>query len=165
MNRIMARPARKALAISLALALAPSAHAVTLELDNGAKVIWTTTISAGTSVRNESPDPKLVHPNNAALYGIGGALGGNTDDGTLNFDKGKAFSSPLKIVTDVEYKAGDWGGFIRGKAWYDYTLENKGVRHGSFANGYQQGAKLNDSEYENLAKFSGVALLDEIGRA
>jgi hypothetical protein len=161
MNRIKARPpAPKALAAWLALALAPSAHAVNFDLDNGATVIWNTTVSAGTSVRNESPDPKLIHPNNAALYGIGGALGGNTDDGTLNFEKGKAFSSPFKVVSDVEYKSGNWGALIRGKAWYDYTLEQKGVRHGSFANGYQQGAKLDDSNYEDLAKFSGAALLD-----
>jgi len=101
-----------------------------------------------------------VHPNNAALYGITGALGGNTDDGTLNFEKGRQFSTPFKVVTDVEYKKGDFGGLVRAKAWYDYTLENKGVRHGSFVNGYTQGAKLDDSNYEDLAKFSGVALLD-----
>jgi hypothetical protein len=63
-------------------------------------------------------------------------------------------------VTDVEYKKGDFGGLVRAKAWYDYTLEQKGVRHGSFATGYTQGAKLDDSNYEDLAKFSGVALLD-----
>jgi hypothetical protein len=154
------RAIRGALAASVALALAPAAHAVNFDLDNGAQVLWTTTISAGTSIRAENPDPRLIHPNNAALYGIGGAVGGNTDDGTLNFEKGKSFSSPFKIVTDVEYKQGNYGGFIRAKAWYDYTLENDGVRHGSFTNGYTQGAKLDDSNYEDLAKFSGAALLD-----
>jgi hypothetical protein len=153
-------PAARALAALVALAVAPQAHAVTFELDNGASVVWNTTISVGTSVRAESADPKLVHPNNAALYGISGALGGNTDDGTLNFEKGKAFSSPFKIVSEVEYRHGDFGGFVRAKAWYDYALEQKGVRHGHFANGYAQGATLDDSNYEDLAKFSGVALMD-----
>jgi hypothetical protein len=151
---------KQSLAALTALALAPMAHAVTFELDNGASVVWNTTLSAGTSVRAEGTDPKLVHPNNAALYGITGALGGNTDDGTLNFEKGKSFSSPFKVVSEVEYRQGNLGAFVRGKAWYDYTLEHQGVRHGSFTNGYQQGARLNDSEYEDLAKFSGVALLD-----
>ena len=154
------RTQRGILAAALALALAPAAHAVTFELESGDRVIWNTTVSAGTSVRAEGSDPRLIHPNNAALYGITGALGGNTDDGTLNFEKNRPFSSPVKVVSDVEYKHGDFGGLLRAKAWYDYTLEQKGVRHGSIATRYVQGAKLDDSNYEDLAKFSGVALLD-----
>src|SRR6185369_15781239 len=115
-----------ALAAAVSLALAPAAHAVTFDLEDGARVIWNTTASAGTSVRNESPDPRLIHPYNAALYGIGGAVGGNSDH---NFEKNKAFSTPFKIVTDVEYKRGEFGALVRAKAWYDYTLEEKGVRH------------------------------------
>ncbi|HXZ49862.1 MAG TPA: DUF1302 domain-containing protein [Usitatibacter sp.] len=151
---------RRALVAVVAAALAPSAHAINFDLDNGDQVIWTTTLSAGTSWRAENPDPRLLHPNNAILQGITGAVGGNTDDGDLNFKKGKQFSSPLKLVTDVEYKHGDFGAFVRGKAWYDATLENQGVQHGSFTNGYVPGARLDDSNYENLAKFSGVALMD-----
>ena len=148
------------LACAVALAFAPAAGAVTFDLDDGARVIWNTTVSAGTSVRAGDPDARLIHPNHAALYGIPGAVGGNTDDGTLNFEKGRAFSSPFKIVSDVEYKRGDFGGLLRAKAWYDYTLERKGVRHGSLVTRYEQGAPLDDSNYEDLAKFSGVALLD-----
>jgi hypothetical protein len=159
-TRVSRRPMPRALAVLVALGFAPAAHAVNFDLDNGGRVIWNTTVSVGTSVRADDADPRLVHPNNAALYGISGALGGNTDDGTLNFKKNHQVSTPLKVVTDVEYKQGDFGGLVRAKAWYDYTLENKGVRHGSFTNGYTQGAKLDDSNYEDLAKFSGVALLD-----
>ncbi|HLX24314.1 MAG TPA: DUF1302 domain-containing protein [Usitatibacter sp.] len=151
---------RRVLAATMAAVLAPSAHAINFDLDNGDKILWTTTVSAGTSVRAESPDPRLLHPNNAVLQGITGAVGGNTDDGDLNFKKGESFSTPLKVVTDVEYKHGDFGAFVRGKAWYDATLENHGVQHGSLTNGYVPGAKLDDSNYENLAKFSGVALMD-----
>ena len=158
-QRFMVR--RRALAVLVAASLAPAAaHALSFELDNGDQVLWNTTLSAGTSWRAGNPDSRLIHPNNAALYGINGAVGGNTDDGTLNFKKGEAFSTPIKVVSDVEYRHGNFGAFVRGKAWYDYTLENQGVRHGSFTNGYVQGAKLDDSNYENLAKFSGVALLD-----
>ena len=148
------------LAALITVALAQSAAAATFDLDDGATVIWNTTVSAGTSVRAEASDPRLVHPNNAALYGITGALGGNTDDGTLNFPKSQAFSTPLKVVSDIEYRKGSFGGLLRAKAWYDQTLENHGVRHGSFVTGYAPGAKLDDSNYEDLAKFSGVALLD-----
>ncbi|HEY2630321.1 MAG TPA: DUF1302 family protein, partial [Usitatibacter sp.] len=150
----------RALAAVVAAALAPSAHAITFDLDNGDRILWTTTVSAGTSWRAENPDVRLLHPNNASLQGISGGVGGNTDDGDLNFKKGEQFSTPIKLVTDVEYKHGDFGAFVRGKAWYDATLENHGVQHGSFTNGYVAGAKLDDSNYENLAKFSGVALMD-----
>ena len=154
------RSTPRALGALVALALAPLAHAANFDLDNGAQVIWNTTVSMGTSIRAQGPDARLVHPNNASLYGITGAVGGNTDDGTLNFEKGKAFSSPVKLVTEVEVKKGNWGAFIRGKAWSDYALEDKGVRHGSFANGYKPGAPLDDSNYEDLAKFTGVELMD-----
>lgn len=157
------RIARAVLAAAVALALTPAAHAVTFELDDGSRVIWNTTASAGTAIRVESRDPRLLHPNNAVLQGITGAVGGNTDDSDLNFDKNKAFSSPLKVVTDVEYKRGDFGALVRAKAWYDATLERRGVPHGTLANGYEPGAKLNDSNYEDLAKFKGVALLDAYG--
>jgi len=159
--RFIAR--RGVLAALVAASLAPAVHAASFDLDDGSRVIWNTTISAGTSVRAESRDPALLHPNNAVLQGIAGAVGGNTDDGDLNFDKGKAFSTPLKLVTDVEYKKGDFGFLVRGKAWYDYTLEKKGVAHGTLANGYVPGAKLDDSNYEPLAQFKGIALLDAYG--
>ena len=159
----LAKATPAVLAAAVSLALAPAAHAVTFDLEDGARVIWNTTASAGTSVRIESSDPRLIHPNNAALYGITGAVGGNTDDSDLNFEKGKAFSTPFKIVSDVEYKRGEFGALVRAKAWYDYTLEEKGVRHGTLVNGYTQGAKLDDSNYEDLAKFKGVYLLDAYG--
>jgi hypothetical protein len=157
------RIARATLAAAVGLALAPAAHAVTYEFDDGSRVIWNTTISAGTGYRLEARDPRLLHPNNAILQGITGAVGGNTDDSDLNFDKNKAYSSPLKLVTDVEYKRGDFGALVRAKAWYDATLERRGVPHGTLANGYVPGAKLDDSNYEDLAKFKGIALLDAYG--
>ena len=161
--RMPARPTRALAAAAVSLALAPAAHAVTFEFEDGSRVVWNTTVSAGTAIRAGEIDPKLVHPNNAALYGIGGAVGGNTDDSDLNFEKGRAYSSPFKVVSDVEYKRGQWGALIRGKAWYDATLERRGVRHGTLVNGYTGGAKLDDSNYEDLAKFKGVALLDAYG--
>jgi hypothetical protein len=163
MSAARQRLSRATLAAAVGLALAPAAHAVTYEFEDGSTVIWNTTMSAGTAYRVESRDPRLLHPNNAILQGISGAVGGNTDDSDLNFDKGKAYSSPLKVVSDVEYKRGDFGALVRAKAWYDATLENRGVPHGSLANGYVPGAKLNDSNYEDLAKFKGIALLDAYG--
>jgi len=49
------------------------------------------------------------------------------------------FSAPLKILTDVEYKKGNFGFLVRGKAWYDYALENEKVRIGNQVNNYNGG--------------------------
>lgn len=49
---------------------------------------------------------------------------------------------------------------MRGKGWYDYTLDRRGVPHGSSANGDTPGARLDDSDFEALSKFSGASLLD-----
>ena len=35
------------------------------------------------------------------------------------------FSTPLKLVTDVEYKKGDFGVLVRAKAWYDDALNER----------------------------------------
>ncbi|MNO79233.1 hypothetical protein D3C76_703970 [compost metagenome] len=54
----------------------------------------------------------------------------------------------------------NYGAFLRGKAWYDYVLENREVDFGHSANGYQPDSKLDDSHFDELAQFQGVALLD-----
>ncbi len=151
---------RRGIAVAVAMAFAPSAMALDWEMDDGSKLIVNTTISAGTSVRAANRDTKLLHPGNASLQGIAGAVGGNTDDGDLNYAKGDAFSTLAKIVSDIEYRRGNFGGFVRFKGWYDYALKNNGVEHGSYNNGYAPGAKLSDAGFEDLAKFSGAEFLD-----
>ena len=64
------RALRSTLSLAVALALAPAAHAITFDFEDGGQVVWNTTVSAGTSVRASNPDARLIHPNNAALYGI-----------------------------------------------------------------------------------------------
>ncbi|MCY1283863.1 hypothetical protein D9M70_327510 [compost metagenome] len=54
----------------------------------------------------------------------------------------------------------NYGAFVRGKAWYDYTLSNREVDFGHSSNGYQPDSKLDDSHFDELAQFQGVALLD-----
>jgi hypothetical protein len=151
---------RKALAAALALALAPAAHALDWQMDNGIEAVLNTNISVGSSWRATGRDPKLLNPNNAVLQGITGAVGGNTDDGDLNYNKNQAFSTLGRILMDLEVKKDGYGAFVRGKAWYDYALEQRGVPHGNFTNGYVPGAQLSDTGFENLAKFSGAEILD-----
>ena len=151
---------RKALVAALAMALAPAAHALDWQTDDGLEIVLNTNISVGSSWRASDRDVKLLHPNNAVLQGIAGAIGGNTDDGDLNYNKNQAYSTLGRVLMDLEVKKNGFGAFLRGKAWYDYALEQRGVEHGSFNNGYVPGARLSDKNFEDLAKFSGVELLD-----
>ena len=55
---------------------------------------------------------------------------------------------------------GDFGVFLRAKYWYDQELENGKVPHGNSANRYTPNVKLDDSGFDDLAKASGIELLD-----
>ena len=64
------------------------------------------------------------------------------------------------------------GGFIRGKYWYDSVLSDNNVENGhaptsTIAGGpansaltYDDNSRLDDSDFNDLSKFSGVALMD-----
>ncbi len=158
-RRITSRPLQLSTAVAAAL-LSFSAQALDFEAGDGTKIIWNTTVSLGTAKRAGNADPKLLHPANAGLQGISGASGGNTDDSDLNYAKGATFSTLLKLVSDVEVKHDNLGGLVRVKAWSDYALKDNNVIHGSFNNNYAPYTPLSDKGFENLAKFSGAALLD-----
>ena len=134
-------------------ALAP-VQAGSFNLDNGVEGLWTLSASLGTSWRAANPDPALIGINN------GGTGNPGQDDGQLNYGKGKVFSTTAKLVGDLQLKGETMGLFVRAKAWYDYTAKHKSVPHGSAANDYLPNAKLNDGEFDDLSKFSGVALQD-----
>ncbi|KDE40524.1 MAG: DUF1302 domain-containing protein [Nitrincola lacisaponensis] len=113
-------------------------------------------ISIGTSIRLDNPDSGLIsQPNNGTSMGSG-----SYDDGTQNFRRGKPFSTVLKGVHDLELRYENVGFFGRGKYWYDYELEKGSRAHGHIPNGYTPNTRLNDSDFNDFAKFSGIELLD-----
>lgn len=121
-------------------------------LDNGIDGQWSLGTSIGSSWRAMDADPALIGTGN------GGRGIGQNDDGNLNYDKGSAFSTIAKISGEVKLKKDNIGAVLGAKGWYDYTGKNENVAHGSFANGYARGATLDDSGFDSLSKFSGVAL-------
>jgi hypothetical protein len=141
-------------AVLASCALAGSAQAGSFTTEGGAEVRWTLGTSLGSSWRARNPDLDLVS------VGNGGTAGAGNDNGDLNFHKNQAYSTVANVIGDVNVSRNGLGFFLRAKGWYDYTLENKGVPHGSYANGYVPGAKLNDADFDSLSKFSGAALLD-----
>lgn len=147
---------RRALLCATALVCGHAA-AAEFSLDNGMEGRWGLGMSLGTSIRTSDANLPLVQ------VGNGGQGNSSHDDGNTNYGKGDPFSTLGKVTGELQLKKGGFGGFVRAKAWYDYTLKQQGVDHGSSANGYVPGAKLNDNDFDHLSKFSGAALLDAYG--
>jgi len=142
------------LAMAAALAISSPAQAVTWDMGNWTGS-WDNTIVYGISWRMEEQDPALFGAGNG---GTGPAI--LTDDGNLNFDDGDIFSNIIKGTSEMQIDNGQFGFFGRIKYWYDFELENGRVPHGHSPNDYVPGEKLNDSDFADFAKFSGIELLD-----
>ena len=96
----------------------------------------------------------------------------NSDDSNKNYASGDAFSQIFKGNHDLQLKYQNFGGFVRGKYWYDSALANNRVDYGhnptstvgdvtgSDLNYNGANQKLDDSNFNDLSKASGVALLD-----
>jgi len=82
-----------------------------------------TSISYGVAWRTEDPDTR-----NVAKYGTSELVEGgeastyNYDDGTLNFEKGDAYTNVVKANVDLEISYDSMGAFLRGKAFYDSVI-------------------------------------------
>ena len=171
------RAVRTSCATAAAAMMGLPAHATSFELGDW-EGTWNNLFSVGAAWRARDRDPRLYGQANGALVGLTDGTGANTiDEGELNYDKWQRFTTPFKLISEVELKKGDLGFFLRGKAWYDEALENEKVRYGNQGNGYNgytlsntpNGAPgqlkigsgtLSDSGFEKLNKFSGVYLLD-----
>jgi len=83
-----------------------------------------TSISYGIAVRTEDPDKNQVakYGTSDLVDGGGQASSYNFDDGTLNFEKGDAYTNVLKANIDLELSYEDMGAFFRGKAFYDAAI-------------------------------------------
>ena len=152
---------RGALAVSSALAMlfAAPASALDFKLGNDVEVVWNTTVSIGTAWRTSDPNPLLIGADNANLHPGAKGQDNTLDNGNLNFKKGDRFSTPLKLVSDLELKRQNIGGVMRVMAWKDYTLSDHNVYDGNDPNGNQPG-KLSDSGFYRENRFAGVALQD-----
>lgn len=123
-------------------------------------------LSAGGIWSAEKPEGQNIFQGNANSIGYGRANqfnptgARNIDDGHLNFRKRNLVSSPITLLGEMELNWRNYGVFIRGKAWYDYTLSNREVDFGHSSNGYQANSKLDDSHFDKLAKFQGAQIMD-----
>jgi len=141
---------------------AGSAAALEFEFENGTRVNWNTTLSVGSSWRADDPSKLLYGYSDAALVGrnavpfpvgvgslqpSGTGTAGNWSAGeaALNYQSGDRFSTPLKLISDVEVKYQRFGGLVRIKAWYDEALNNGKVKFGHQGNNYNGARTLGPS--------------------
>jgi hypothetical protein len=115
----------------------------------------TSQLSMGASWRLKDADNRFIGALNG---GTGGTT--TTDDGNLNFGKNETFSKIIKGVHDIQLSKDNWGIFTRVKYWYDKELKDESRAHGHSPNNYVPGAVLNDDDFADFAKFSGIELMD-----
>lgn len=153
-----------AIPIMAPLFFSHSLHALEFNI-GGIEGSFDSQLSVGSSWRVESQDPDLILKSNGADNFS------NSDDGNRNYKNGDAFSQLFKGVHDLEFRYQNYGGFVRGKYWYDSALENNNVDYGHSPTAskgaltgsdlsYQKDQELDDSNFNELSKASGTALLD-----
>lgn len=161
------------LAVVLAAAWASPSWAGSFDLGDGWGGSWSSSVSLGTAIRAKQQDNRLYGQGNGGLLGRTDGTGNNTiDEGNLNYNRGDPFTTQLKLISEVAVQKGEMGLLVRGKAWYDYTLNDQSVHLGNTGNGYNGytfaptggtlGAErpLSDDGFEPLSKFKGIYLLD-----
>jgi len=148
--------------VALALAsLSLPIEAMDFKLGDDVEGKFNATVTAGTMIRTESPDPSVLGALSAArVGGPPGQLNANAGSSDLNFQKGRPVSTVLKGVVDLELKRRDFGFFARVKAWDDFALKNGDRAYGNIPNGFTQNVPLSDSGFDPAAKFSNVQLAD-----
>ncbi len=151
--------------LAMAIPLLMAAHVQGMEFNLGQiEGSFDSQISMGSSWRVESRDEALLsNPD---------GVPSNGDDGNNNYQSGDAFSQIFKASHDLQFSYQNFGGFVRGKYWYDSAIDNNSVDYGhgpTVANNGVNGAPLDytgsdtvldDSNFNDLSKASGATLLD-----
>jgi len=118
----------------------------------------------GTAIRTNQRDPALIFKPNGLKLGVPGSAvngavsGANQDDGNLNYGAGSAVSSPAKAYASVDARYKDYGVFVSGKVWGDFTQMYGDVPWGNYANGYAAGTPLGQAGFGPREQFAGFAV-------
>ncbi len=114
---------RVAAATLLALGLPASAYAFQIKNEAGDVIgSFDTTVGIAGSWRAESRDPGLVGITNG-----GTSRDINNDDGNLNYNRDKLYSSPIRVTHELGLKKGDYGVFARGTYFHDFAYSSQDV--------------------------------------
>lgn len=115
---------RKPLACAISLlscTLALPSHAARFDFADGdGAFVFDTSLSVGTLIRTEDPDPRIV-----GIVNGGTSRSVNEDSGNLNYEKGEVVSTVLKASHDVDLSYGKTGLFVRFGYAADLAAQNK----------------------------------------
>lgn len=150
---------KKLLATAIPLIMAAQAQSFEFYKE-GIEGNFDSEISMGSSWRVEKQDDSLLTP-------------GNFEDSNANFSEGTAFSQVFKGSHDLQLSYQNFGGFVRGKYWYDTALKNNNVDYGHtptatigtgdtdpLSLNHAGNSRLDDSDFNEYSKFSGAVILD-----
>ena len=132
------------LALAIALGCAAPVQAVTFHFGE-VEAQFDSSLSVGASWSVRDADRDFI-----STASGGQASSRTSDDGRLNFEKGKTFSKIFKGIHDLELKYGDTGVFIRGKYWYDFETKDQG----------REFYDIQDNNRKTAAQSSGAQILD-----
>ena len=132
------------LAIAIALGCVAPVQAVTFNFGE-VEAQFDSSLSVGASWSVRDADRDFI-----STASGGQASSRTSDDGRLNFEKGKTFSKIFKGIHDLELKYGDTGIFIRGKYWYDFETKDEG----------REFYDIQDNNRKTAAQSSGAQILD-----
>ncbi len=158
--------AQQFLAAAMVLAFLPlSAQAFQIKNQDG-KVIgsFDTTVSIAGSWRAQGRDSSLVGITNG-----GTSRDINSDDGNLNYNNNKLFSSPIRVTHELGLKQGNYGLFARGTYFHDFSYhrQDESVASGFGSTGKDrlgQDAELLDAfVYGGFNSFGGRKLNVRLG--
>lgn len=123
--------ARLPLAVAVAASVSAPASAFQFYMGD-VEASFDTTLSAGVSWRVQDRDSRQLSQGNLAPLGsnpyVGtttGASTNNYDDGNWNFDKGDTYSKRVKGTSELLLSYENFGGFVRGRYWYDFQLKDE----------------------------------------
>ncbi len=141
---------------------AMSAMAVDFKVTDGVDGTITSTVTAGTIIRTDSPDPAdyALIPSSVVHGAKPGTLVGQTGGSDLNFAKDSAVSTMFKAMVDLDVHSRNLGLFARGDAWDDLVQGHRDAAYGNYPNGFTPGAPLSDKGLAPDAKFSNVRFRD-----
>ena len=125
------RPMKVFAASTLATAIAVSIYSTVAAAQWDVEFV--NTLTYGVMMRTESPNEAAIVPKDPGstdnpnyLFDTAQAVrAANANDGNQNFKKNDIVQNRISIISDLTIRNGDFGVFVRGRAWYDDMYQNK----------------------------------------
>lgn len=156
------KPIHKALALSAISTACLQAMAADFKIGDGIEGKFNATLTLGTQVRADSPNPDVYATTPSAFVpgAASGKLSGQTGGSDLNFNKGDTISTVAKGAFYLDLKKDNIGVFVHANVWNDMVLGKNSVPYGNYANKFAANSPLSDSGFADSAKFNNVEARD-----